>query len=146
MRAGSAVVVDVGLLALIDIEIVSYPPWILVVGKSAAKMAVVAKRFGLRLSATAQPDRCLCRDRDPEMVDQGNGTIELVGTVADDDDACRCCGLAPFVNHAVLRHVVFHVVIRTSQSVLRYVAGSTQRTRWKAESERRPCARPKGIS
>jgi hypothetical protein len=121
MRAGSAVVVDVGLLALIDIEFVSHPPWILVVGKSAAKMAVVAKRFGLRLSATAQPDRCLCRDRDPEMVDQGNGTIELVGTVADDDDACRCCGLAPFVNHAVLnqavlRHVVFHVVIRTSQS------------------------------
>ena len=97
-----------GLLAFIDIEFVSHPPWILVVGKSTAKMAVVTKRFGLRLSATAQPDRCLCRDRDPEMVDQGNGTIEFIGTVADEDDACCFHGLAPFVNQAVLSRVVLN--------------------------------------
>jgi hypothetical protein len=74
-------------------------------------MAVVAERFGLRLSATAQPDRCLCRDRDPEMIDQGNGTIELVGTVVDDDDACRFRGLPPFVNQAVLSEAVLRHVL-----------------------------------
>src|ERR1700692_2807887 len=137
MRAGPAVVVDVGLLALIDIEPVSSPPWILVVRKSTSKMAIVAERFGLRLSATAQPDRCLCRDRDPEMVDQRDGTINLVGTVADNDDAWCFHGLPPLVdqavlNQAVLRHgVMFHVVIRTPQNVLKSIAGSTQRTRWK---------------
>src|ERR1700722_8161878 len=120
MRAGSAVVVDVGLVALIDIEFVSHPPWILVVGKSAAKMAVVAKRFGLRLSATAQPDRCLCRDRDPEMVDQGNGTIEFVGTVADHDDACRCHGLAPSVSRAVLDQAVLNRAV-LNRAILRHV-------------------------
>ena len=114
MCAGPAVIGDIGLLALIEIEFVSHPPWILVVGKSTAKMAVVAERFGLRLSATAQPDRCLCRDRDPEMVDQGNGTIELVGTVADDHDACRFHGLAPFVNQAVLNQVVLRHVLQCS--------------------------------
>jgi hypothetical protein len=32
---------------------------------------------------------------------------------------------------------MFHVVIRTPQNVLKSIAGSTQRTRWKVESERR---------
>src|SRR3984957_11896754 len=53
MRAGPAVVEYMGLLALIDIEFVRHASWILVVGKSTAMMAVVAKRFGLRFSATA---------------------------------------------------------------------------------------------
>src|SRR3984885_3921062 len=111
MRTDPAVIEDIGLLALMDIEFVSHPPWILVVGKSAAKMVVVAKRFGLRLSATAQPDRCLCRDRHPKMVDQGNGTIELVGTVADDNDARGFRGPAPFVIQAVLNRAVLNQVI-----------------------------------
>ena len=113
MCAGPAVIVYVGLLTLIEVEFVRLAPWILVVGKSAAKMAVVAERFGLRLSATAQPDRCLCRDRDPEMVDQRNGTIELVRTIADDDDTR--CGLAPFVNRVVLNQAVLN------RAVLRHV-------------------------
>ena len=94
MRTRPAVIEYMELLALIDIEFVRHAPWILVVGESTAKMAVVAERFGLRLSATAQPDRCLCRDRDPEMVDQRDGTINLVGTVADNDDAWCFRGLA----------------------------------------------------
>jgi hypothetical protein len=53
MGADSAVIVDIGLLAFIDIEFVSHTSWILAVGKSTSKMAVVAERFGLRLSATA---------------------------------------------------------------------------------------------
>ena len=51
MTAGADSIEDMDLLALIDIEFVGHPPWVLVVGKSTAKMTVVAERFGLRLPA-----------------------------------------------------------------------------------------------
>ena len=41
------------------------------------------------------------------MVDNGNGTIDQVGTVADNDDACRLAdGLVRFVKQVVLGHVL----------------------------------------
>ncbi len=107
MRTCPAVVEHVSLLALMHVQLVGYALWVLVVGEAAFNVAIVAERFGLRLSAAAQPDRCICGDGNSERVDDGDGAIEQTGTVADYDDPWgSCAGLVPFLNGTVVGHAL----------------------------------------
>jgi hypothetical protein len=86
MRTCTAVVEHVSLLALMHVKLVDYAPWVLVVGEAAFNVAIVAERLGLRLSAAAQPDWCVCGDRNSERIDHGDGAIEQIEAVANYND------------------------------------------------------------
>jgi hypothetical protein len=85
------------------VKLVGYALWVLVVGEAAFNVATVAERFGLRLSAAAQPDRCICGDGNSERVDNGDGAIKQIGAVADYDDGSGA-GLVRFLNGTFLHH------------------------------------------
>jgi hypothetical protein len=52
-------------------------------------VAIVAERLGLRLSAAAQPDWCVCGDGNSERIDHGDGAIEQIEAVPNYND-CDC--------------------------------------------------------
>src|SRR3979490_2283868 len=103
MRTCPAVVEHVSLLALMHVQLVGYAPWVLVVGEAAFNVAIVAERFGLRLSAAAQPDRCICDDGNSERVDNADGAIEqsAAGSAKHWAPGKRR-RLAPFLNGTVV--------------------------------------------
>src|SRR5258708_1225928 len=103
MRTCPAVVKHVSLLALMHVKLVRHALRVLVVGEAAFNVAIVAERFGLRLSAAAQPDWCICSDRNSERVDNGDGAIEQIGAVADYDDGSGA-GLVRVLNGTLVHH------------------------------------------